>query len=43
MGRYEAALTRMEEADQETLRSLKYQQIWTTNLGILKLRRHLYR
>ncbi|KAL8763874.1 MAG: hypothetical protein Q9184_000470 [Pyrenodesmia sp. 2 TL-2023] len=43
MGRYNAALTRMEEADQETLCSLKYQQIWTANLGILKLRRHLYR
>ena len=42
-GRYEEALSRMDEADQEALRTLKYQQNWTANLGILKLQRHLHR
>lgn len=42
-GRYEDALTRMEEIDKETLRTLKYSQYWTSNLGLIKLRRHLHR
>ncbi|KAL8993414.1 MAG: hypothetical protein Q9169_006363 [Polycauliona sp. 2 TL-2023] len=42
-GRWEEAISRMDEVDQEALRTLRYQQFWTTNLGILKLRRHLHR
>ncbi|KAL8691630.1 MAG: hypothetical protein Q9218_003185 [Villophora microphyllina] len=42
-GRYEEALCRMDEVDPEALRTLKYQQYWTTFLGLLKIRRHLYR
>ncbi|KAL8722249.1 MAG: hypothetical protein Q9225_001236 [Loekoesia sp. 1 TL-2023] len=42
-GRYDEALSRMDNVDSETLRALKLQQYWITNLGILKLRRHLYR
>lgn len=42
-GRYEEALSRMDEADREALRTLKYQQHWTANLGILKLQRLLHR
>ncbi|KAK4693972.1 anaphase-promoting complex subunit 5, partial [Lecanoromycetidae sp. Uapishka_2] len=42
-GRYEEAIARMEEVDEETLRPLRYTQYWTANLGLLKLRRHLHR
>ncbi|KAL8733624.1 MAG: hypothetical protein Q9166_002034 [cf. Caloplaca sp. 2 TL-2023] len=42
-GRYEEAISRMEKVDPDALRTLRYQQFWTTNLGILKLRRHLHR
>ncbi|KAL8659686.1 MAG: hypothetical protein Q9226_000311 [Calogaya cf. arnoldii] len=42
-GRWEEAISRMDEVDHEALRTLRYQQFWTTNLGILKLRRHLHR
>ncbi|KAL9132294.1 MAG: hypothetical protein Q9175_006534 [Cornicularia normoerica] len=42
-GRYEDALTRMEEVDEETLRTLRHYQYWTSNLGLIKLRRHLHR
>ncbi|KAL8873489.1 MAG: hypothetical protein Q9198_007015 [Flavoplaca austrocitrina] len=42
-GRWEEALSRMDQVDHEALRTLKYQQFWTTNLGILRLRRHLHR
>ncbi|KAL8699400.1 MAG: hypothetical protein Q9201_006029 [Fulgogasparrea decipioides] len=42
-GRYEEAISRMDEVDQESLRTLRYQQYWITNLGLLKLHRHLYR
>ncbi|KAL8734414.1 MAG: hypothetical protein Q9181_003217 [Wetmoreana brouardii] len=42
-GRYEEAVSRMDEVDQESLRTLRYQQYWITNLGLLKLHRHLHR
>ena len=42
-GRYEEALSQMDEADQEALRTLKYQQYWTASLGILKLQDHMHR
>lgn len=42
-GRYEDAIARMEEVDEETLRTLRYSQYWTANLGLLKLRRYLHR
>jgi len=42
-GRYEDALSRLDEADQEALRTLKYQQYWTANLGVLKLQRLLHK
>ncbi|KAL8922205.1 MAG: hypothetical protein Q9172_003666 [Xanthocarpia lactea] len=42
-GWWEEAISRMDEVDQEALRTLRYQQFWTTNLGILKLRRHLHK
>ncbi|KAF6222916.1 hypothetical protein HO133_000967 [Letharia lupina] len=42
-GRYEDALARMEEVDGETLRTLRHSQYWTSNLGLIKLRRHLHR
>jgi len=32
----------MEEVDDETLRTLRYQQYWTANMGLLKLRRFLH-
>lgn len=41
-GRYEDAIARMEEVDEETLRTLRYSQHWTASLGLLKLRRHLH-
>ncbi|KAL8870083.1 MAG: hypothetical protein Q9174_003789 [Haloplaca sp. 1 TL-2023] len=43
IGQYEEALMRMEEIDQEALRTLRYQQHWITNLGILKLRKHFHK
>ena len=42
-GRFNEALERMEEADAESLRTLRIQQYWATILGMLKLRRELYR
>ncbi|CAO1600026.1 APC5 protein [Xanthoria calcicola] len=42
-GRWEEAISRMDEVDHEALRTLRYQQFWITNLGILKLQRHLHR
>lgn len=42
-GRYEDALTRMDEVDEETLRTLRHSQYWTVNLALIKLRRHLHR
>ncbi|KAL8862317.1 MAG: hypothetical protein Q9178_001326 [Gyalolechia marmorata] len=42
-GRWKEAISRMDEVDHEALRTLRYQQFWTTNLGILKLRRHLHK
>ncbi|KAL9600613.1 MAG: hypothetical protein Q9219_003046 [cf. Caloplaca sp. 3 TL-2023] len=42
-GRYDEAFSRMNQVDSETLRNLKYQQYWITNLGILKSSRHIYR
>ncbi|KAI4248441.1 MAG: hypothetical protein L6R40_001001 [Gallowayella cf. fulva] len=42
-GRYDEAISRLDEVDPEALRTLRYQQFWTTNLGIIKLRRHLHR
>ena len=41
-GRYEDAITRMNQVDEETLRTLRYTQYWTANLGLLKMRRHLH-
>ena len=42
-GRYEDALARMEEIEEETLQTLRYSQYWTSSLGLLKFRRHLHR
>ncbi|KAK3172503.1 hypothetical protein OEA41_005825 [Lepraria neglecta] len=42
-GRYEDALARMEEIEEETLGTLRYSQYWTSSLGLLKFRRHLHR
>ncbi|MCJ1260973.1 Anaphase-promoting complex subunit 5 [Lobaria immixta] len=42
-GRYYEALDRMNEVDQESLRTLKYYQYWTAYLGMLKLQRHLHK
>ncbi|KAL8953975.1 MAG: hypothetical protein Q9222_000185 [Ikaeria aurantiellina] len=36
-------MARMDQIDSEALRTLRYQHYWLTNLGILKLRRHLNR
>ncbi|KAI4105476.1 MAG: hypothetical protein L6R37_002739 [Teloschistes peruensis] len=38
-GKYEEALSCMDEVDPEILRNLRYQQHWTLHLGLLKLRR----
>ncbi|KAL8826784.1 MAG: hypothetical protein Q9191_003583 [Dirinaria sp. TL-2023a] len=42
-GRYEEALARMEDLDQETIRTLKHHQYWTASMGLLKLQRHLHK
>ena len=42
-GRYEDSLTRMQEVDEEAMRTLRHFQYWAFNLGIIKLRRHLHR
>ncbi|KAL8661367.1 MAG: hypothetical protein Q9202_005669 [Teloschistes flavicans] len=42
-GEYEEALSCMEKVDLEALRTLRHQQYWTLHLGLLKLRRSLYR
>ncbi|KAL8695853.1 MAG: hypothetical protein Q9224_003114 [Gallowayella concinna] len=42
-GQYDEAISRMDMVEPEALRTLKYQQFWNTNLGILKLRRHLHK
>ena len=42
-GRYEDSLTRMQEVDEEAMRTLRHFQYWASNLGIIKLRRHLHR
>ena len=42
-GRYEDALTRMDDVDQKSLRTLKYYHYWTTRMGLLKLQRHLHK
>lgn len=42
-GRYGDAIARMQEIDEEALRTLRYSQYWTANLGLLKLRKHLHR
>ncbi|KAL8942432.1 MAG: hypothetical protein Q9211_001400 [Gyalolechia sp. 1 TL-2023] len=42
-GRYDEAISQMHKVDPEALRALKHQQYWVTNLGILKLYRHMHR
>ena len=42
-GKFEEALARMEEVDQETLRTLKHYRYWIVSMGLLKLQRHLHR
>lgn len=42
-GRYEEALARMEDLDQETIRTLKHHQYWIASMGLLKLQRHLHK
>ncbi|KAL6713553.1 APC5 protein [Lecanora helva] len=41
-GRYEDAIVRMEEIGEENLRTLRYYQYWTAQVGLLKLRRYLH-
>ncbi|KAF8476143.1 anaphase-promoting complex subunit 5-domain-containing protein [Kalaharituber pfeilii] len=42
-GRFDEAFERLEEVDQESLRTLKVYQYWATYIGLLKLRRAIYR
>ena len=42
-GRYEDAMTRMDEVDAASLRILKNYQYWTMFSGLLKLKRLLHR
>jgi anaphase-promoting complex subunit 5 len=42
-GRYDQAVTRLNEISSDTLRTLKNQQLWTFFSGLLKLRRQLHR
>ena len=42
-GRYEDAMSRMDEVDSSSLRILKNYQYWTMFAGLLKLKRLLHR
>jgi len=42
-GRFDEALERLEDVDQEPLRTLKVYQYWSTYIGLLKLRRAIHR
>lgn len=41
-GRFEEALDRLDQVDQEALRSLKIYQYWSSYVGVIKLRRAIY-
>ncbi|KAL7267537.1 APC5 protein [Rhizina undulata] len=42
-GKFDEALERLELVEQDSLRSLKVYQYWATYIGLLKLRRAIYR
>ncbi|KAI5821094.1 anaphase-promoting complex subunit 5-domain-containing protein [Pyronema omphalodes] len=42
-GRFDEALDRLEQADPEALRSLKIYQYWASYIGLIKLRRAVFR
>ena len=42
-GRFDEALEKLEEVDQEALRRLNVYQYWSTYIGLLKVRRAIHR
>lgn len=42
-GRFDEALERLDQVDQESLRSLKIYQFWASYIGLIKLRRAVFR
>jgi len=42
-GRFDEALDQLDQVDQEALRSLKIYQYWASYIGLIKLRRAVYR
>ena len=42
-GRYDEAMSMLEDIDPETLRTLKFHQYWTISFGMIKLQRALHR
>ena len=42
-GRFDEALEKLEEVDQESLRTLNVYQYWSTYIGLLRLRRAIHR
>lgn len=42
-GKSDEALERLDQVDQECLRTLKVYQYWATYVGLLKLRQAIYR